>query len=1073
MNDYISKLNESRLDAELDQFISGLPRSKRASNVYDIRCYDKEGNVTDHKFGINVLTNYGFQRLYTAQDSSTYVIFGTGIGTPSKTDQQLFEAIPNIRAMSQELFCEEGDSEFPRTFNRSVTLDSSTNSMICRKASSRITLDYNYTWLVQDWDITEFGEYTETKYINPDYYPADNYQLQTHCLVYDDQHQPSHFTKRMNEKVIITFYRANAFCFDIIESLYEQGKYLFINPLYFFRLAGSNFYAGGAGWSDYRRSSFIIKAFSIVNGRCVEEDTFPMYHSPVLTRRTQSSSNQGDYHWISKSFNWGFGHDDLISYYRFRTNYEDSQNWVTVNSSMCYPISHADGYRNDMIAKEKVMTDSVHHICGLGISRSFDVIANKNRDCEFFIEKFNLDTAEEMTNNFIYTDDWWHPRFSTCFGISQWFENINIFRNTFPVNDFHITSVKRYNYKTDAYDIIESFTDDPDYDFRNPERSIYGSMTTPKEYQTMLGGSYDVGININTDIAVLGFNDPQTYDIYLTDKYWDPTTFVKLDDNKVVPSALQHKKYFIKTPANYDVDAKAGFHTIREKNNHALVPSTAPSLMNTDPTPLLNTSKGSHHHYYASDEGWIFCDNVLIYPDSDDGTGHPYRYTMSIWNTGDSMGLEFSKNHIIKFKSEYFNFNMTDQTTVVLTIFNPDSTHPEIDPNTTAVEYYPSDLHFNANMNNIWIVNQMIFHVEQQKDILLIARGNLIRKIDMNNPTKNSDFLPVTTFTSLMNFVYDTDYLVYYANTSENAYKYIVYDYINDEVIDEIAIPIDGTGWTPWGCVGFDHTIYININCNGTYYLYMYDLNTESLISVPNKPWNYLINSSTSTGNGYEEFNHKVNSYDYDDETFITHCRTTRYNEDGNYGYRSLLLFKDNPTEIVYMDRDTNPTLVRNNQIGYPRLKKFNNGIDYVLLLTCNMNINVGDGETDSFVSTFILDLGYIKNRGYHTPKELHDHIYVMPYHGPTENSNMYGESGGTHMESQYYYDANNAWFGHMVFYKNTTITFNTFGPPIISPIEMCLPHQVTGTTKSINCYNSPKKINEIHRGIVINDIES
>ena len=1076
MLDYVKKLNDDRMDKELDQFIAGLPRSKRASNVYDIRCYDKDGNITDHKFGVNVLTNYGFQRLYTTRDESTYVLFGTGSGTPSKTDQQLWEAIPNQRTHSQNCYYEEGDGHVNGwiTGNRTSYFDAASNSIISRKKSSQITLDYNYDWITQDWDITEFGEYTETKYVNPNYYPADDYHLQTHCLVYDDQHQPSYFTKRMNEKVIITVYRSNSFCFDIVDALWNQGIYLFMNPLYFYRLAGQNYYASGAGWSNYWRSSYLIKTLCILNGRCIEEDTFPMYYaSNTFLGGSQSSTNSGTYHWISRSFNRGFGHNDQVGYYRFRTNYEDNNQSSVGMQSMCYQTSHTDGYRNDIFIKEKVMTNT-KHIYGLGICRSFDVTYGKQRDIEFFIEKFNLETPEEMTNDFIYTDDWWHPRFSTCFGVRGWFENVKLFENTFPVNDFHITSVKRYNYKTDAYDIVETFTDDPTYDFRNPERAIQGTMTLTSG--SLFSGSYDVGVNINTDVAVVGFNEPATFDIYLTDKYWDQSTFVKLDDNKVVPAALQHKKYFIRYPATWDENAQMGFHAIREKNNHTLVPSVAPYVMDTDPVTLIEPRSDYrwHHHYYASDEGWIYCDNTLIYPDSDDGTGHPYRYTLSGY-ASDRYGsdLYFSKNHIAVGATEYHYVQMNNTTDVLLTIYNPDPAHPDVDPNTTKVEYFGADLHFNENTGNTELYTYMQFHVERKKDLLFISRGGKIRMIDMNSPTKNSDFLP-ETFHWHWHFVFDTNYLVCYRSTSAEAYNFMVYDYVNKQIAHEFSIPIEGTGWNYNGCFGYDHTIYVNINRDGSYHLYMYDMNTEGLVVIADKPLNYIIQQDSGTY-GYRNINDKTNNYDYDDETLVIHCATYRYGSDGNYGYRTFWIYKETQDQIVYTDRSNSPyQFILDSQIGYPCLRKFNDGKDYVLLLTCNMNVNVSDSSTiSSYVSTFIINLGYIKNKGYNSPQQLHDNIYVMPYHGPTECANFYGESATTTIPSPYRFNSNNAWFGHMVFYKNTTITFNTFGPPIVSPIEMCLPHQVTGTTKSINCYNSPKKMNELHRGVVVNNLES
>ena len=45
------------MNDSLRKFIDGLPRKHRKSNIYHIICQDKDGNITDEKFGINVYTN--------------------------------------------------------------------------------------------------------------------------------------------------------------------------------------------------------------------------------------------------------------------------------------------------------------------------------------------------------------------------------------------------------------------------------------------------------------------------------------------------------------------------------------------------------------------------------------------------------------------------------------------------------------------------------------------------------------------------------------------------------------------------------------------------------------------------------------------------------------------------------------------------------------------------------------------------------------------------------------------------------------------------------------------------------
>lgn len=1071
MNDYIKFINDRKMSDDLDKFIAGLPKSKQGSNVYDIICYDKKGNITDHKYGVNVMTTYGFLQMYTSpNENSTYILFGDGSGTPSKSDQQLSHALPNMltaHCMEQSKYFVEdaNDRDYPRTGNRTNYYDAETNSIISRKTSSEITLDYNYSWLVEDTDITEFGEYTETKYVSNDgYYPADDYHLQTHCLVYDDQHQPSHFTKRLNEKVIITVYRANVFCFDILDTLYAQGKYMFINPSFFFRTAHRNEAAAGAGWSHYFFGSYLMDSYAVVNGRCIAEDTFPMYYSPTNTWGEDTTNWGYQYSVLGASFNRGFAHDNFRGLYLFQES-TDSPGWF--QSAWVYPTAHADGYRNDLTIDTKIMTNQTH-VFGLGIcmkNRTY----GKGYSYELFIEKHNLDTPEEMTG-IMYTDDWWHPRFSIYFNAKHWMHPeyaCQLFKSALQVNDFHITSVKRYNYLTDSYSTVEQFVDDPNYDFRNPERAIWGNMFV-NDVDRVTPGSYSVGININPDIAVLGFKDKSSYDIYLTDKYWDQSTFVKLEHNDTVPAELQHKKYFIKYPADWGNNADGGFHTMREPNKHALVPESPVTLMNTPTVPCAKPSYYWWHHYYASDEGWIYCFNTLIYPDSDDGTGHPYRYTIDTFihtnsNTWNYKLCEFTKNHIIATPDGHPYINPNNSTDVIFRVFNPDPEHPDVDPNTTYTDYYGSDIHFNETVD-VYLTDYMIFYIEEQKDIILLCRGDKVRKIDLNAPTKSTDFLPAS-FSWRMNYIYGTDYIVSYVGTSENAYQYVIYDYINEQEISRFSIPIEGTGWTLYHCCGWDHTIYINIHHDSHYYLYIYDMDDESLITLMDVPWNYLIENS------YRGMNHKTNEYDYDDETLMIHCLRNTYDWEGNTGYRTFAIFKERPQQPTYFDY-AEPYFVYGYQHGYPRLKKFNNGADYVVMILCTMELGIPSASRnqESQAFTHIFDIGYIKNRGYTTPQQLYDNIPNDSYHNATVPY-YWGAQAQSGWESPYYVDSDNKWYGYSVFYKNSVITFNTFGPPIITSIDMHLPHQVTGTTKTINCYNSPKKFNAYRRGVVIDEV--
>ena len=64
-------------------------------------------------------------------------------------------------------------------------------------------------------------------------------------------------------------------------------------------------------------------------------------------------------------------------------------------------------------------------------------------------------------------------------------------------------------------------------------------------------------------------------------------------------------------------------------------------------------------------------------------------------------------------------------------------------------------------------------------------------------------------------------------------------------------------------------------------------------------------------------------------------------------------------------------------------------------------------------------------------------------------------------------------WYSLTTFYKNKVYVATTFDKPKLYDIASFLPHQLTGTTKSIQTYNNPKRIGAHSHGLVItNDIQ-
>jgi hypothetical protein len=63
-------------------------------------------------------------------------------------------------------------------------------------------------------------------------------------------------------------------------------------------------------------------------------------------------------------------------------------------------------------------------------------------------------------------------------------------------------------------------------------------------------------------------------------------------------------------------------------------------------------------------------------------------------------------------------------------------------------------------------------------------------------------------------------------------------------------------------------------------------------------------------------------------------------------------------------------------------------------------------------------------------------------------------------------------WYSYATIYKNKVYVATTFDQPMLMDIASFLPHQLTGTTKTIQAINNPKKMSSHSHGLVVtNDI--
>ena len=172
-------------------------------NLYLIQTIDREGNITNEAYGMNLLTNIGFQ---SSVISDKYIFIGEGTGTPSITDNTLFKALTTTASTNTNT----NEATYPLIFNSTTGIISQMKQIV--------TGYFDYTIFSEAKTITEIG------------IGSDVTNLYTHALIYDSDGKVSSITKNINERLYITVFWNICMKADVFNNAYTNGIYLLLQP---------------------------------------------------------------------------------------------------------------------------------------------------------------------------------------------------------------------------------------------------------------------------------------------------------------------------------------------------------------------------------------------------------------------------------------------------------------------------------------------------------------------------------------------------------------------------------------------------------------------------------------------------------------------------------------------------------------------------------------------------------------------------------------------------------------------------------------------------------------------------
>ena len=428
-------------------------------------------------------------------------------------------------------------------------------------------------------------------------------------------------------------------------------------------------------------------------------------------------------------------------------------------------------------------------------------------------------------------------------------------------------------------------------------------------------------------------------------------------------------------------------------------------------------------------------------------------------------------------------------------IFHPDPEHPDINPETTKTVYGP-DAFFRPfgvirasdnyiDLNNSYISDQFAFNYDELNDRFFIQRNNTIAMIDATSTTVGMDVLPYDANSNYMTrrwcrygLIYGTDLIVtereyvYDTTIKKNKHIFMIYDVSTKQPVSTFELPVETT-LDLHLFFGYKNHIYIQGYKDEKYYLFIHNYVTGAWTAKPN----ILLNFTYAYG--YDQYSRKANQVYYDDDVLVVSAFARVHRDQyGDAGCRTFAIFADDPLHPVYFETPTTdnwkPSFSKGYQHGMPRVKKFDNGKRWVLMLQGRFGTSTGNEDGVSHSGTWIFDLGYIKNKGYRTPSQLVDNIPVPAFRIPNASYGLGGAyiqaSSGYQYISDYVYNDNNLWFAECCFYKDKVCVITTFGKPKLIPVEMFLPHRLTGTTRSHQAYNRRKKYSMTNHGMVLNN---
>lgn len=261
-------------------------KTSTLSNMYVLQTVDKDGNVLDEKYGMNIFTNYGMSQYFVSKANfPTNLYIGNGSGTFNHASEPVL--------LSPIITTPASSTSTVKSYAYPLYYDNLEGIITCVMKYMDVNFPYTVSGLDAPVDISEYGIGT-----------AYN-QLWTHSWVYNSSGVKSTIRKEPGTRLDITVYMCMSYTTDLISDGITNGKYICITTMERF-FNGSTVRMEETNLYTFRRNDYYERSKSFTSGYQdnIESITSNMGDF-ILLPMDQSNTNQNVY--IDGFISWHVG----------------------------------------------------------------------------------------------------------------------------------------------------------------------------------------------------------------------------------------------------------------------------------------------------------------------------------------------------------------------------------------------------------------------------------------------------------------------------------------------------------------------------------------------------------------------------------------------------------------------------------------------------------------------------------------------------------------------------------------------------------------------------------------------